>query len=185
MAFDKFLIISNKNIGFPLKFYHGFVNSIIFLSFEVYLQPLNLCIVRIVASHFANCWVNLVIAIIKLWITWKIWNSLFPKENLIHPHYIFPHYIHIISTFYLSIAYYYQMRYCLAQNCKMQKMLHISYTKILASSGLKALLHLIYILRSEFQMIILMLHWNLLDFQCMLKFGIQMQNIFIQMPHFH
>ena len=36
------------------------------------------------------------------------------------------------------------MRYCLAQNCKMQKMLHISYTKILASSGLKALLHLMY-----------------------------------------
>ena len=67
----------------------------------------------------------------------------------------------------------------------MQKMLHISYSKILAYSGLKALLHLLYLLWSEFQMIILMLHWNLLDFQCMLKFRIQMQNIFIQMPHVH
>ena len=35
--------------------------------------------------------------------------QFFPKENLIHPQYIFPHYIQIISTFYLSIAYYYQI----------------------------------------------------------------------------
>ena len=35
-TFNEFLIISNKNIGFLVKFYHA--NSIMFLSFEVDLQ---------------------------------------------------------------------------------------------------------------------------------------------------
>ena len=39
--FNKFLIISNKNICFLLKFYHGFSKQYHTLSLEVYLQLLN------------------------------------------------------------------------------------------------------------------------------------------------
>ena len=72
-------------------------------------------------------------------------SSFFPKENLIHS-YIFPHYIQIISTFYSSIAYYYQKKYYLPKlhhkiekkNASqfLQKKFRLRRAKILAALGI-------------------------------------------------
>ena len=48
--------------------------------------------------HFALCkskWI-LVIATVKLWMIRKSQSSFIPKENLIHPYYIFPPCIHVL-----------------------------------------------------------------------------------------
>ena len=42
-AFNEFLIISNKNISFLLKFYHGFSKQYHILSFKVYLKLPDAC----------------------------------------------------------------------------------------------------------------------------------------------
>ena len=77
------------------------------------------------------------------------------KENLIHPHYIFSH-IHIISTFYSYIAYYYQKKklFILKTTWHNNKNNASQFLKKTASGGLKASLHLTYLLQSEFHTII-------------------------------
>lgn len=62
----------------------------------------------------------LVIAIAKLQIMRKMRSSFPLKENLIHPQYSFPHYNHMIPTFYSSIAYYYQKKVLLNRIIKSQ-----------------------------------------------------------------
>ena len=69
--------------------------------------------VWIIASHFANSKVNSTYGNCKVVNHTK--NEVFPKENLIDPHYIFSH-IYIISTFYSYIAFYYQKNIPYTQN---------------------------------------------------------------------
>ena len=71
--------------------------------------------VQIIASHFTNCKVNSSYCDYNVVNHEKNAKQFFPKENLVHPYYIFSH-IQIISTFYSSIAYYYQKEYCLLQS---------------------------------------------------------------------
>ena len=68
--------------------------------------------------------------------------SFFLKENLIHPYYVFLHYIHIISISYSSTAYYYQNKFCLYPklHCKMQKNGVQFLLRVLVCSRLRALL---------------------------------------------
>ena len=56
--------------------------------------------VQIIASHVGNCEVSSSYCSCKVVNHMKNAKQLFPKGNLIHPHWIFPHYIHVICTFY-------------------------------------------------------------------------------------
>ena len=61
--------------------------------------------VQIIVSHFANCEVSSGYCNCKVVNHTKNAKQFFPKGNLVCPHYIFPHYIQVISTFYSSIVY--------------------------------------------------------------------------------
>ena len=89
----------------------------VFCYWFCFWQELKLCRVWIIALHFANCEVNSSYCKCKVVNHEKNAKHFFPKENLIHPHYIFPHHIQIISTFYSSIAYsFYEKKYSLHPN---------------------------------------------------------------------
>ena len=61
--------------------------------------------VQIIVSHFANCEVSSGYCNCKGVNHTKNAKQFFPKGNLVCLHYIFPHYIQVISTFYSSIVY--------------------------------------------------------------------------------
>ena len=85
----------------------------------------------------------------------KIQCSFFPKENLICPHHIFPHYTHILFIHYILLSK--EMLPIPKITSQMQKKNALQFLKNFPSSGLKALLHSAYLLWSEFQRIIWML----------------------------
>ena len=120
------------------------------------------CRVWIIALHFANCEVNLVIAILKLLMIRKMRSSFFSqrKFNLSTLYFspLYPHYIHIL--FHHPLIYCYQKKYYLYPKLhrKMQIILSISYTKRFAYGGLKASLRSAHLLRSELQTIFQTLH---------------------------
>ena len=93
-----------------------------------------------IASHFANCEVNFSYCNCKVLNETNVM-QFFSQEKLIHSHYIFPHYIQTISTFYWAVAYYYQKKYCLCPKLhhKMQKMHFNSLQKTFACGGLNPL----------------------------------------------
>ena len=68
---------------------------------------------QIIALHFANYKVNSSYCNCKVENHTKNAKYLFSKENSIHFHYIFPHFIYVLSTFYSSTTYCYQKKYCL------------------------------------------------------------------------
>ena len=102
--------------------------------------------IRIIASHFTNYEVNSSYCSCKVVNHEKSAKQFFPKESLIFPHYIFPHYVQIISTFYSPIAYYYQKKILFipkvtSQNAKnasqfFKKNFRLRWAKILAALGI-------------------------------------------------
>ena len=84
-------------------------------------------------------------------------SSFFPMKILIHLHYMFPHFIQIISIFCTSIAYYYQKRCCLYPKLHHKLQIYVSILKkTFVCSRQNSSQHLAYLLWSEFQTIIWM-----------------------------
>ena len=114
--------------------------------------------VLIIASRFANYQVNSSNCDCKVVHHTKNTKQFFPQgkfnssgsySSALYPYFIHP--LHVI---------YYQQKYCLYSKLhwKMQKMICNSENKTFACGGLNALLRSAYLLRSEFQRIILTLY---------------------------